>query len=123
FSSFSFWNGTSERTKAPRKGAQRQPGEAVAYAGVQRGGDQRKPPERHLRWPPRDGYSGAPGSTRHKRVVIRPNFRSNLFAPEARVEIEQIKLSAGAGDRGVQPAHVFAIDHFLGDITLIDEDG
>src|SRR5690606_18103593 len=80
-------------------------------------------PQRQPWPPPRDGYSGAPGSTRHKRVVIRLNIRSKLFAPETRVEIEQIELIAGAGDRGVQPAHVFAIDHFLGDVALIDEDG
>ena len=43
-----------------RQGWERQPGEVEAYAGVERGGDRRKPPQPHLRWPERTGYSGQP---------------------------------------------------------------
>ena len=39
------------------------------------------------------------------------------------MEVEEVGLLLGAGQRGVEPAQPFEVDHLLGEVALVDYDG
>ena len=42
---------------------------------------------------------------------------------EAGVEVEEVGLLLGAGEGGVEPAQPLEVDHFFGEVALVDDDG
>ena len=42
---------------------------------------------------------------------------------EAGMEVEEVGFLLGAGERGVEPAQPFEVDHLLGEVALVDDDG